>query len=384
MLARSLFPIFPALVAVMLFAPHGTMAKLTILPDETFMRAALLYIPNTKVANVIFTTYAIVSCLLIQNSSNGDRVKWLIERVGYAVGMYGRPPPIKDVHDFRVWFILQQIFIAYSSTSFLAFNYIVYRLLVVNCVGVRHSWVRPTRVVYIFLSSDIITFLVQAAGSSLLVIEHTVAGHYIFFVGLVLQSASVKREGIATDKEIWWKAVWLLGASSIPILVRCVFRCIQIGLGRTNILSTDEVFFYCLDSLPLLLSIVVYVIWWPGKYVDSGADSIAEYKAYMPVMGPEADRSTMSDVLPRKYAHLPRRNNDGSNWITYKERMLNYLTSEKLRRQLLGHKQKPTMPIIGPDGKHYMPGTDFNASPKPKPLTDIRKNAISPECPEVP
>ncbi|KIY51649.1 hypothetical protein FISHEDRAFT_36637, partial [Fistulina hepatica ATCC 64428] len=251
-----------------------------------------VYTPNTKVATVVGIIYTIVAILLMYRLCRKRDWWGLCLPIGYALGMYFRVATVKHHQDSRGWVILQQIFIACSPAAFLAFNYIVYGHLVVNCLGARHSWIRPTRVAFIFVSSDIVTFLVQAAGSSLLVTEHAVTGQHVFLVGLVLQSASyvlffvtflraiysVKREGIATGKEIWWKAVYPLGFSSIPILVRCVFRCIQIGLGRTNILSTDEVFFYCLDSLPLLLSIVIYVIWWPGEYIDSGADSIAEYK----------------------------------------------------------------------------------------------------------
>lgn len=63
----------------------------------------------------------------------------------------------------------------------------------------------------------------------------------------------------------------LLHFSSIFILIRGVYRVVELGQGDGGFLLTHEVFFYCLDTLPLFIATGVYAVHWPGRYVvDEG------------------------------------------------------------------------------------------------------------------
>ena len=53
---------------------------------------------------------------------------------------------------------------------------------------------------------------------------------------------------------------------------------------------------------------------------------------------------------------LPKLRNDGSNWATYSERILNYLTSKGYRRHVLGTARKPER-LIERDGSFYRPNS---------------------------
>ncbi|KIY44672.1 hypothetical protein FISHEDRAFT_50870 [Fistulina hepatica ATCC 64428] len=252
------------------------------------------FIPNKDVSLVVGVVFVVAAVLLAYRLFR-NRDWWgsclPIGALCYALGFFFRVVTIEKHQDSRGWLILGQIFIACSPAAFLAFNYIVHGRLVVNSLGARHSRIRPTRVAFVFVSSDIATFLVQAAGSGLMITKSTVAGKNIFLIGLVLQTLSylvfcalfvsavlsAKEEGIATGTGVWWEVVQLLGFPSVPIMVRCIFRCVEDGLGRSSVLSIDEVYFYCLDSLPLLLATSIYVVGWPGDYIDSGLGSVAEY-----------------------------------------------------------------------------------------------------------
>jgi hypothetical protein len=57
-------------------------------------------------------------------------------------------------------------------------------------------------------------------------------------------------------------------------------------------------------------------------------------------MGP-ADISDMSSTSNNQVLSLPKLRGDSSNWATYSERVLNYLTSKGLRRHVLGTACKP-------------------------------------------
>ncbi|KIY48280.1 hypothetical protein FISHEDRAFT_59083 [Fistulina hepatica ATCC 64428] len=273
--------------------------------DVTLMQAALLYTPNTKIAAVVGIIFSITGLLLLYRLIK-NRDWWaLCLPIGafcYALGFFVRIAMVNKHQNSRGWLIGQQVLIACSPAAFLAFNYMVYGRIVTQCIGARHSVIRPNRVAVIFVSSDVITLLVQAGGASLMVsADHAKLGQHVFLIGLILQAISylvffslfvraiisVKSEKVATGKEIWWKGVWVLFASSLPIIVRCIYRCIQVGLGRTNKLSTDEVWFYCLDALPLFLCIVIYVAVWPGLYITGRTDSIAILNTYgMQTYGP--------------------------------------------------------------------------------------------------
>ncbi|KAF8797796.1 hypothetical protein BYT27DRAFT_7218939 [Phlegmacium glaucopus] len=70
-------------------------------------------------------------------------------------------------------------------------------------------------------------------------------------------------------------------------------------------------------------------------------------------MGPE----DTSDVNPASSQGLtiPKLQSNGSNWTTYAERVMNYLTSKGLRRHVTGTVRKPIQ-LVERVGEHYFPG----------------------------
>ncbi|KAG8872280.1 hypothetical protein FRB98_009706, partial [Tulasnella sp. 332] len=79
------------------------------------------------------------------------------------------------------------------------------------------------------------------------------------------------RDGLAGKP--WYKDRRALAAamliSCIGILVRSTFRVIENAQGFEGHLATTESFFYCLDSLPLFIAIVVYLPFWPGNFISN-------------------------------------------------------------------------------------------------------------------
>ena len=57
-------------------------------------------------------------------------------------------------------------------------------------------------------------------------------------------------------------------------------------------------------------------------------------------MGP-TDISDMSSTTNNQSLSLPKLKGDSSNWATYSERILNYLTSKGFRRHVQGTARKP-------------------------------------------
>jgi hypothetical protein len=63
----------------------------------------------------------------------------------------------------------------------------------------------------------------------------------------------------------------------------------------------------------------------------------------------------MSSSTSIKIVNLPKLKDDGSNWITYKERILNTLTHKGLRRYVDGTIKTPVVAELRDDGEYYLP-----------------------------
>jgi len=83
------------------------------------------------------------------------------------------------------------------------------------------------------------------------------------------------------EKKWYWDWRALAGAltvSCIGILIRSVYRTIELGQGFEGQLATVEAFFYGLDTLPLILAIAIYIPFWPGRFIPGPVKSANEEK----------------------------------------------------------------------------------------------------------
>lgn len=58
-------------------------------------------------------------------------------------------------------YIIQQLMIVLSPASFLAYNYILFGKFTARCVGPHHAAISARKFGRVFVTSDIITFLIQ-------------------------------------------------------------------------------------------------------------------------------------------------------------------------------------------------------------------------------
>lgn len=107
-------------------------------------------------------------------------------------------------------------------------------------------------------------------------------GLYVILAGLGLQTlslafyillvyhaySSLKRDGIKPFAQPWGMILKTLFFTSALLLLRCTYRTVEFGQGLGHgYLATHEVFFYVFDSLPLLIGISTYAIYWPTQYL---------------------------------------------------------------------------------------------------------------------
>lgn len=152
----------------------------------------------------------------------------------------------------------------------------------------RYSLLHPRLFKVIFVTSDIITFLIQAAGGGLQTSDgpQRKVGDKIFLAGVAAQGASyllfatvtlvahfrlIRQDpqrfsplNISLSGNPTVLLFDLLYVSSIGIIVRSIYRIVENAMGYDGYLYTHEVFTFTLDALPLIIATGVWAIFWPG------------------------------------------------------------------------------------------------------------------------
>ncbi|KAF8836095.1 hypothetical protein BDN67DRAFT_958451 [Paxillus ammoniavirescens] len=256
--------------------------------QQSVVFEAFHYIPNKTAAGVAGGLY-LLATLLLFGRLFANRTWWgLCLPIGSACMSFGlllRIPTAMSPNSLPI-FMVQQLFTILPPAAYLAFNYVLYGRFIVTCVDPKYSWIRPEKVAKYFVISDITTFLIQGGGGALEASSNQTSaklGSYLLLGGLILQTVSfalfivlvfhayrgLVKDGVSPSQERWGMILWTLFFSSAGFLVRCVYRVIELGqvTGGGGYLMTHEVYFYVLDSLPLLVGISTYIIFWPSKYL---------------------------------------------------------------------------------------------------------------------
>ncbi|KAJ7080193.1 RTA1 like protein-domain-containing protein [Mycena belliarum] len=213
--------------------------------------------------------------------------------------------------------ITSTLLILLSPCLFLGLNYMILGRLAAllgTDIATKALFIAPARVAMIFVWSDVVTFIVQALGGSMLTssdIDKINLGNKIAMVGLVLQLVSLvifialaimfgfrvrtrfphvwhasARSGapftaLGTEPIGDWRILYYaLLFSCGAILIRSLFRLAEFGQGHGGYLSSHEAFFYVLDALPLWLAMTIFSAVWPPRFFHgSTADAMELQRA---------------------------------------------------------------------------------------------------------
>ncbi|WVQ83101.1 hypothetical protein IAT38_005239 [Cryptococcus sp. DSM 104549] len=260
-------------------------------PDDPYADPAndpcniLKYIPNKAINILAAALYLLVATALTYRAirQRADYFMCLVlgawaEGAGFVMRVVAREHP-QSVN----LFIVHNLFIVLPPCAFLAGDYILFGRLVASLSASQHVRPLTPRIIsWIFISSDLFTFAIQGTGGSLATTDAIDAGQKLFLVGLALQLAvfvifsalwalfGVRvylRDAAQWNREGWKPLYWAMGFTCICFVLRSFFRVIELGQGYGGHLATHEVYFLTLDSLPLLLGIAAYVIFWPGAWL---------------------------------------------------------------------------------------------------------------------
>ena len=141
------------------------------------------------------------------------------------------------------------------------------------------SPIRHTLIAKAFVGSDILSFIIQGAGSGILVSASSAGqattGTSLLIAGLVIQVLSVLiylaiafifylNASTKMNKET--KSLFIaLYVAGVMVLLRSVFRVVEFSSGYAGPIVVNENFMYGLDFVPLCLALICFLIVHPEK-----------------------------------------------------------------------------------------------------------------------
>lgn len=206
-------------------------------------------------------------------------------------------------------YIMQSLLLLIAPALFAASIYIVLGRIILLLDGEQHSLIRQKWLTKIFVTGDVISFLVQSGGGGIQAagsLELLHAGEKVIVVGLFLQLAffgffivvaglfhwrvvnavptNSRRGGsrrhssrsghhsITRNVDIaklpWKRHMYALYIASTLIMIRSIFRVVEYLQGNNGYLLRHEIFLYIFDAL--LMFVVMVLLNWvhPSQVTD--------------------------------------------------------------------------------------------------------------------
>ncbi|PKS08148.1 hypothetical protein jhhlp_005424 [Lomentospora prolificans] len=263
------------------FGPAAN-CTLDICPIEASL---LRYQPNTPSTIVFLVVFALS---MIVHTYQGVRTKaWgfmasmisgcILEIVGYI----GRLIIHSNPFSFE-GFLIQIICITIAPVFFCSAIYVLLSQ-VANYVDASVSRFKPALFYWIFIPCDIVSLILQATGGALSCTganEHEIEiGEHISLAGLIFQVVTliafcvafadyVIRARRSSSRHRLDKALMIfLGfmfASTFFILIRCVYRIVELGQGYFSELFRDEGLFIAFESVMMCIAVLLLNAGHPG------------------------------------------------------------------------------------------------------------------------
>ncbi|CAE6497662.1 unnamed protein product [Rhizoctonia solani] len=256
-------------------------------------RNPLHYVPEVIpaiIAGALYVAIAIICLLWAFKRWARYMLTVMIGGICYAAGLFLRIPYRTNQEQLGFYIVMNMLTVL-SPCAFIATAYMLLGRLALHLDADEFLLIKAKTITKLFLTSDIVTLLIQAAGGSMATnVSIANIGSKIFLVGLIIQLISfcgymvvfavfLYRMKVNRPEECalprnsaeffsrWTALAGSLVVSCIGILIRSVFRTIENAQGFTGYLATHEVYFYVLDTLPLFIAILMFVVTWPPLYL---------------------------------------------------------------------------------------------------------------------
>ncbi|KAH6957475.1 RTA1 like protein [Fusarium avenaceum] len=212
----------------------------------------------------------------------------IFEAIGFAARAYGHDNPTTLIP-----YIIQSVLILLAPIFFAASVYMFLGRIVLATGQSSKSMIRPSILTKLFVTGDVICFLIQAAGAGKMVNaddqKDRDSGNYTVLAGLLFQLAifgffliiaavfHLRVRGITSQaSKVWnWQryliSLYVLG---LIITFRNVFRVVEYIMGDDGYLLRHEWPIYVFDAVPMAVVLVLAVDWYVGDIVSKATQSM--------------------------------------------------------------------------------------------------------------
>ncbi len=218
-----------------------------------------------------------------------SRMWWLVvlviggitEIIGYAARIYSW----YDDTNLNA-FLAQTVTLIVAPAFFSAALYIVFGQII-NTVGRQYSVLGPKWYIVVFVIADLISLIVQGVGGGQAAVaaktkSDTSNGTHIMVAGICWQMFSMSVyvllviiyifRIIKVKVELTRNMKIFVGGMSIVtlmIFIRCIYRTVELLGGWSGYIITHEVYFACLDGLPMVIALFTFNIFHPSRYIKN-------------------------------------------------------------------------------------------------------------------
>ncbi|OGM47229.1 hypothetical protein ABOM_003982 [Aspergillus bombycis] len=219
---------------------------------------------------------------------------YAVESLGYIARMVSA----KQTPDWSVGpYALQSLLLLLAPPLLAASIYTILGRIMHLVKGENRSPIQPTRLTRIFVSGDVLSFLIQSGGGAILAQAQTASkvhlGERVIIVGLFVQviffsvfmavsvlfhwnlhrdpTAQTLARSATKGRAIpsWKLCLFLLYATSILIMVRSIYRVAEYVQGSTGYLQSHEAFLYVFDAALMLIVCGIFNVWYPGILLEA-------------------------------------------------------------------------------------------------------------------
>ncbi|KAK2757254.1 hypothetical protein FQN54_004768 [Arachnomyces sp. PD_36] len=251
------------------------------------------YTPSKAAAGIFIALFLVTTCFHIVQLVR-RRVWFFIpiavggffEIIGYAARIISttEAPLFTDTP-----YIIQSLFLLLAPALFAASIYMELGRIIALLQGEQHAVIRRTWMTKVFVTGDVLSFVVQGAGGGIMssgTPSNLSLGQNVIIVGLAIQllffgffivtTSLFHRRMIAyptsasfTVQISWRKHILTLYVVSVLIILRSIFRVAEYVLGNDGALLKSEVYLFVFDAALMWILMVVLNVVHPGEVSEA-------------------------------------------------------------------------------------------------------------------
>ncbi|KAF2712578.1 RTA1-domain-containing protein [Pleomassaria siparia CBS 279.74] len=281
------------------------------------------YTPSTILPIIflaLFVTTTLIHIFQMAKARTWYLLPLAIGGIFEIIGFIGRLLSHENDYAVLVPYIIQAIFILIAPALFAASIYIILGRIILLVHGERYSVIRQKHLTAAFVAGDVLSFHLQANGSSSTAIligkALVIAGLFtqLLFFGLFIVVAGDFHRRLIKDSPVnrqvsfrswkrrfwpywtpaphrvmvninelpWKRHIYVLYIASLLVFIRSFFRVVEYIQGEDGYFLSNEVFLYSLDSALMVLVMVLFNLVHPGhitllyrERLESGNYSLA-------------------------------------------------------------------------------------------------------------